>query len=89
MLLRLYCCFWSRSYLSQAEDVSQYAELLMPVQATSLGLACAALDLPVTYAESASGLVPPAVAFHLLGKGGAIALTIMCVHAFHFLPYVH
>ena len=45
--------------------------------ATSLGLGCAALDLPVTVSEAAQGLVPPAVAFHLLGSGGAIVLTIM------------
>ena len=45
--------------------------------ATSLGLGCAALDLPVTVSESAQGLVPPAVAYHLLGSGGAIILTIM------------
>ena len=45
--------------------------------ATSLGLAGAALDLPITMDESAAGLVPPAVAYHLLGKGGAIGLTIM------------
>lgn len=49
--------------------------------ATSLGLACAALDLPVTKSESAQGLVPPAVAFHLLGKGGAILLVIMLFSA--------
>ncbi|KAK9819508.1 hypothetical protein WJX74_001443 [Apatococcus lobatus] len=45
--------------------------------ATSLGLGCAALDLPVTVSEAAQGLVPPAVAYHLLGSGGAIVLTIM------------
>ena len=45
--------------------------------ATSLGLGCAALDLPVTKDESAAGLVPPAVAYHLLGRGGAIGLVIM------------
>ena len=45
--------------------------------ATSLGLGCAALDLPVTVSEASQGLVPPAVAYHLLGSGGAIVLTIM------------
>lgn len=46
--------------------------------ATSLGLAGAALDLPITIDEASAGLVPPAVALHLRGQGGAIALTIMC-----------
>ena len=40
--------------------------------ATSLGLASVALDLPLTKAEAGSGLVPPAVAYFLLGKGGAV-----------------
>jgi SSS family transporter len=45
--------------------------------ATAMGLATVALDLPVTSSEAGSGLVPPAVASHLLGKGGAAAITIM------------
>lgn len=45
--------------------------------ATSMGLATIALDLPVTSTEAGMGLVPPAVASHLLGKGGAAAITIM------------
>ena len=45
--------------------------------ATSMGLATVALDLPVTAKEAGSGLVPPAVAAHLLGKGGAAAIAIM------------
>jgi len=45
--------------------------------ATAMGLATVALDLPVTATEAGSGLVPPAVATHLLGKGGAAAITIM------------
>jgi len=44
--------------------------------ATSLGLAGRALDLPITIAESNSGLVPPAVAYHLMGKGGAFLLVL-------------
>ena len=45
--------------------------------ATSMGLATVALDLPVTAKEAGAGLVPPAVAAHLLGKGGAAAIAIM------------
>ena len=29
------------------------------------------------FAQVASGLVPPAVAYHLFGKGGVILITIM------------
>jgi Na+/proline symporter len=43
--------------------------------ATTLGLAARALDLPVTIHESDQGLVPPAVAVHLLGPGGAFLIT--------------
>merc|ERR1719408_97514 len=35
--------------------------------ATSLGIAGVAFQLPITAGESGSGLVPPAVATHLLG----------------------
>lgn len=45
--------------------------------ATSLGLGCIALDLPVTTDEADAGLVPPAVASHLMGKGGAVLILIM------------
>ena len=45
--------------------------------ATAMGLATVALDLPVTSAEAGAGLVPPAIAAHLMGKGGAVAITIM------------
>lgn len=45
--------------------------------ATSLGLASVALSLPVTADEAASGLVPPAVATHLLGTGGAVLILVM------------
>ncbi|GAB4814949.1 hypothetical protein N2152v2_001995 [Parachlorella kessleri] len=45
--------------------------------ATSLGLASNALDLPVTPEEAGDGLVPAAVAYFLMGKSGAIWLTIM------------
>ncbi|KAF5830783.1 hypothetical protein DUNSADRAFT_14066, partial [Dunaliella salina] len=44
--------------------------------ATSLGLAGRALDLPITIQESNEGLVPPAVATHLMGKGGAFLLML-------------
>lgn len=43
--------------------------------ATTLGLAGRALDLPITIQESNEGLVPPAVAIHLIGAGGAFLIT--------------
>jgi SSS family transporter len=43
--------------------------------ATALGLASRALDLPVTPGESGNGLVPPAVAVHLFGAGGAFLVA--------------
>eukprot|EP01025_Chloroclados_australasicus_P054480 TRINITY_DN645_c0_g1_i2.p1 TRINITY_DN645_c0_g1~~TRINITY_DN645_c0_g1_i2.p1 ORF type:complete len:669 (-),score=98.15 TRINITY_DN645_c0_g1_i2:461-2467(-) len=45
--------------------------------ATTMGLASRALDLPLTAEEAGSGLVPPAVAVHLLGNGGAVLILIM------------
>ena len=46
--------------------------------ATSLGLASTALMLPITSGEAGSGLVPPAVATHLMGNAGAgLILTIL------------
>ena len=46
--------------------------------ATSLGLASTALMLPITSDEAGSGLVPPAVATHLLGStGSALILTML------------
>jgi len=45
--------------------------------ATSLGLAGVALQLPITSGEAGAGLVPPAVATHLFGKGGAVMMAIM------------
>ena len=45
--------------------------------ATSLGLASTALMLPITAGEAGSGLVPPAVATHLLGDAGAALILIM------------
>ncbi len=47
--------------------------------ATSLGLASVALDLPITKEEAGAGLVPPAVAVYILGKSGAVWITIMLV----------
>ena len=45
--------------------------------ATSLGLASTALMLPITKDEAGSGLVPPAVAYHLLGDAGAALILTM------------
>jgi len=45
--------------------------------ATSLGLAGNALSLPITADEAGKGLVPPAVAQHLMGKGGAFLILLM------------
>lgn len=45
--------------------------------ATSLGLASTALLLPITASEAGSGLVPPAVATHLLGNAGSVMILVM------------
>ncbi|KAL3922222.1 MAG: hypothetical protein SGILL_002320 [Bacillariaceae sp.] len=45
--------------------------------ATSLGLTSTALMLPITSSEAGAGLVPPAVATHLLGDAGSILILIM------------
>ena len=45
--------------------------------ATSLGLASTALMLPITKDEAGSGLVPPAVATHLLGEAGSVLILTM------------
>jgi Na+/proline symporter len=45
--------------------------------ATSLGLASTALMLPISSSEAGSGLVPPAVADHLMGTSGAAAVLVM------------
>jgi len=45
--------------------------------ATSLGLASTALMLPITASEAGSGLVPPAVATHLLGEAGSVLVLTM------------
>ncbi|CAA7411113.1 unnamed protein product [Spirodela intermedia] len=45
--------------------------------ATSLGLGAVALDLPLTKFEADQGLVPPATAIALMGKGGSILLLTM------------
>ncbi|MCO5592213.1 hypothetical protein L7F22_046211 [Adiantum nelumboides] len=45
--------------------------------ATSLGLGALALDLPLTASEAGKGLVPPATATALMGKGGAFLLLTM------------
>lgn len=36
-----------------------------------------ALDLPLTKGEAGQGLVPPATAYHILGSGGAVWITVM------------
>jgi len=43
--------------------------------ATALGLAGRALDLPISAGEAGNGLVPPAVAVHLMGQGGAFLVA--------------
>jgi urea-proton symporter len=45
--------------------------------ATSLGLASTALMLPISKSEAGAGLVPPAVATHLMGDAGASLILIM------------
>jgi len=46
--------------------------------ATSLGLSSTALMLPITAEEAGSGLVPPAVATHLMGSAGSgLILTML------------
>jgi SSS family transporter len=44
--------------------------------ATTLGLAGRAFDLPLTFFEAGEGLVPPAVAAHTLGTGGAFLIVL-------------
>lgn len=45
--------------------------------ATSLGLCGVALLLPITSSEAGAGLVPPAVATHLLGSAGAVLILVL------------
>jgi SSS family transporter len=45
--------------------------------ATSLGLASTALMLPINSSEAGAGLVPPAVADHLLGPAGSVLILVM------------
>jgi Na+/proline symporter len=45
--------------------------------ATSLGLTSTALMLPITSGEAGAGLVPPAVATHLLGNTGSVLILTM------------
>ncbi len=45
--------------------------------ATSLGLACLALELPMTAAQANAGLVPVAAAVELLGTGGGVLMLLM------------
>jgi SSS family transporter len=52
--------------------------------ATALGLAGRALDLPLTGAEAGRGLVLPAVAVHLMGRGGAFLVAFQLFVAITF-----
>ncbi|CAI8588327.1 unnamed protein product [Vicia faba] len=45
--------------------------------ATALGLGALALDLPLNESEAGRGLVPPATAVALMGKGGSVLLLTM------------
>jgi urea-proton symporter len=49
--------------------------------ATAAGLGGVALSLPISVAEANAGLVPPAVAYHLMGNSGAILIFIMVFSA--------
>jgi urea-proton symporter len=42
-----------------------------------MGLACVALSLPVTAAKASSGLVPPAVAQHMMSTGRGVLMLVM------------
>ncbi|GFR49725.1 hypothetical protein Agub_g11881, partial [Astrephomene gubernaculifera] len=44
--------------------------------ATTMGLGARALDLPISRLEANRGLVPPALAVHLMGRGGAFLMTL-------------
>ena len=44
--------------------------------ATTMGLGARAMDLPVSISESNSGLVPPALAVAMMGKGGAFLCVL-------------
>src|SRR4051794_18487387 len=46
-------------------------------QATSLGLAAVALQLPITAEEASAGLVPAATASHIMGSSGATLILVM------------
>ena len=63
--------------LSQLHSMAQSVHAPAAAQATSLGLASRALDLPLSAQEAGDGLVPPAVAVHIMGKGGAGLMLIM------------
>ncbi|CAL5438777.1 unnamed protein product [Camellia sinensis] len=49
--------------------------------ATSLGLRALALDLPITASEASHGLVPPATAIALMGKG--VFFSSLCTYDIH------
>lgn len=44
---------------------------------TCLGLGSLALDLPLSTDEVSKGLVPPAIAYYLFGKGGVVLITVI------------
>lgn len=58
---------------SHSQHTSRSQVLALPCA----GLAGIALDLPITISESNAGLTPPAVAYALLGKGGAVLIVII------------
>ena len=72
----MHACF---SYADGSPDLHVFlCRFCIPFTlATCLGLAALALDLPITVLEANEGLVPPATAFYLLGKGGGILMTVM------------
>lgn len=68
--LHVFCAGQARaaSSLLSSRDVDSPSRSIPFTLATSLGLASIALDLPITQSEANSGLVPPAVAYFLMGK---------------------
>lgn len=79
--------FWLWRWLLLILHVISHV-ISMPCQDRGIvaGLAGVALDLPITTAETNAGLTPPAVAYALLGNGGAL-LVIIIVFMVHCLQY--
>merc|ERR1719377_52946 len=56
--------------------------------ASSLGVASTAIQLPISATEAGAGLVPPAVAVHLLGTGGGWAIAVSSLISYDiYKPY--